>query len=116
MKGKGDKPLSIIIALGGGVGHHDDDAPPGYHYMPDGTLMADDEMEEDTPKYASGTRAKRYAGGTKKPPLGSGKRFKTLSKQLARKGAKDPDALAAHIGRKKYGKKRFSELAKKGRS
>jgi hypothetical protein len=48
-----------------------------------------------------------------KPKLGSGGRFKQLVSKL--KGAKDPKALAAYIGRKKYGKKRFQELAAKGK-
>jgi hypothetical protein len=51
----------------------------------------------------------------KKPPLGSGERFKQLVKQLQRRGAEHPEALAAWIGRQKYGKRRFQELAKKGR-
>lgn len=50
-----------------------------------------------------------------KPKLGSGLRFKKLSDTLKRKGAHDPDALAAFIGRKKYGKKRFQKLATKGK-
>jgi len=50
---------------------------------------------------------------TSKP--GEGSRFKALSKALAAKGAKNPDALAAWIGRKKYGKKRFQQMAAKGR-
>jgi hypothetical protein len=50
-----------------------------------------------------------------KPPLGSGERFKQLTSQLKRRGVKDPAALAAWIGRKKYGKKRFQDLAQKGR-
>ena len=33
----------------------------------------------------------------KKPPLGSGQRFKNLTGQLARKGVQDPAALAAYI-------------------
>jgi hypothetical protein len=37
------------------------------------------------------------------PKLGSGTRFKKLSATLAARGAHDPDALAAYIGRKKYG-------------
>jgi hypothetical protein len=48
-----------------------------------------------------------------KAKLGSGERFKKLSGELKKKGAKDPDALAAAIGRKKYGKAKFQELAKK---
>ena len=46
---------------------------------------------------------------------GSGKRFKSLTKKLKRKGAKNPKALAAWIGRKKYGKKNFQKLASKGK-
>jgi len=51
----------------------------------------------------------------KKPPLGSGARFAALKSELARTGARDPGALAAFIGRKKYGKKRFGALSAKGR-
>jgi len=49
----------------------------------------------------------------RKPKLGSGARFKKLTKSL--KGARNPKALAAYIGRKKYGKKKFQKLAAKGR-
>lgn len=51
----------------------------------------------------------------KKAKLGSGKRFKALKSKLASKGARNPGALAAYIGRKKYGKKRFGKLSAKGR-
>lgn len=51
----------------------------------------------------------------KKAKLGSGARFKSLSNQLAKKGATNPGALAAFIGRKKYGKKRFAKLSAKKR-
>ena len=51
----------------------------------------------------------------KKAKLGSGRRFKNLSAALRKRGAKNPDALAAHIGRKKWGSKRMSQMAKKGR-
>ena len=50
-----------------------------------------------------------------KPKLGSGARFKALTKQLAAKGADNPKALAAYIGRKKYGKAKFQSLAAHGR-
>ena len=50
-----------------------------------------------------------------KPPLGSGARFSALTQQLAAKGARDPKALAAYIGRKRYGKKKFAQLGAKGR-
>ena len=51
-----------------------------------------------------------------KPKLGSGARFKALTKKLdGKKGVTDPGALAAAIGRKKYGKKKFQSLAAKGK-
>jgi hypothetical protein len=51
-----------------------------------------------------------------KPPLGSGERFAALKSQLAKKpGVTDPGALAAAIGRKRYGAKKFSSLAAAGR-
>lgn len=42
--------------------------------------------------------------------------FKKLTSELAKKGVKDPKALAAAIGRKKYGKAKFQEAAAKGKS
>lgn len=46
--------------------------------------------------------------------LGTGSRFKKLVRQLShKKGITDPKALAAWIGRKKYGKKKFQQLAHK---
>lgn len=50
-----------------------------------------------------------------KAKLGSGQRFKALEKKLERKGVRDPGALAASIGRKKFGKKKFQALAAKGK-
>ena len=41
--------------------------------------------------------------------------FKKLAQQLKKKGIKDPKALAAKIGRKKYGKEKFQKLAAKGK-
>lgn len=51
----------------------------------------------------------------KKPPLGSGERYQQLITKLKKRGVKDPGALAASIGRKKYGKEKFQEMAAKGR-
>lgn len=54
------------------------------------------------------------AGKSLKP--GGGGRFAKLKKKLSkRKGVKTPGALAAHIGRKKYGKARFQKMAARGR-
>lgn len=54
-----------------------------------------------------------------KPKLGSGERFRALAQKLAsRRGKKkirDPKALAAWIGRRKYSKARFQQLAAHGR-
>ena len=51
----------------------------------------------------------------KKPRLGSGGRFRNLVEDLTAKGAHDPKALAAWIGRKNLGAKKFNSLAAKGR-
>jgi hypothetical protein len=45
------------------------------------------------------------------PKPGTGARFKKLSATLAARGAHDPDALAAFIGRQKYGHARFGQMS-----
>lgn len=50
-----------------------------------------------------------------KAKLGQGGRFAALKNKLAKKGVSNPAGLAAFIGRKKYGNKKFNSLAKKGR-
>lgn len=50
-----------------------------------------------------------------KAKLGSGARFAALQNKLGnRPGVTHPGALAAFIGRKKIGKKKFQKLAAKG--
>lgn len=49
------------------------------------------------------------------PKLGSGERFKRLKKVLAAKGAKNPAAVAASIGREKYGNEKMSHMAATGK-
>ena len=51
----------------------------------------------------------------KLPKLGTGKRFESLAKKLSAKGATNPKALAAWIGRKKFGVEKFNKLAVKGK-
>jgi len=51
----------------------------------------------------------------KEPKLGSGERYKKLVGDLEKRGVKDPKALAAYIGRKKYGKAKFQKLAAEGK-
>ena len=50
----------------------------------------------------------------RQPKLGTGARFAELKEKLGRRKGKvrNPGALAAYIGRKKYGKKKFAQLAK----
>ena len=51
-----------------------------------------------------------------KPKLGSGKRFAQLESKLAKNPkVKDPAALAASIGREKYGAHKFGMLSMAGR-
>jgi hypothetical protein len=48
--------------------------------------------------------------------LGGGGRFEALKEKLgSRKGVTDPGALAAYIGRKKYGAAKMSSMAQKGK-
>ena len=50
------------------------------------------------------------------PRLGSGERFRALTKKLAARGdVRDPKAVAAAAGRKKWGAKRMAKLAAGGR-
>ena len=61
---------------------------------------------------------KRKKKKKKKAKLGSGKRFKDVSKSIQKSSGKSKeaaDAIAASIGRKKYGKKKFAALSAKGR-
>ncbi len=52
----------------------------------------------------------------KKPKLGTGARFRALESELSKKqGIKNPAALAASIGRKKFGAKKFGKLSAKGK-
>lgn len=52
----------------------------------------------------------------KLPKLGSGKRFKMLANSIARKGDVDnPGAVAAAIGRKKYGNEKMQKMAIAGK-
>lgn len=51
----------------------------------------------------------------RKAKLGSGKRFRSVAAKARASGARDPNAVAASAGRRKYGKKRFQKLAAAGR-
>ena len=47
--------------------------------------------------------------------LGSGARFKTVEASAKASGAKNPAAIAAAAGMKKYGKAKMSSLAQAGK-
>lgn len=51
----------------------------------------------------------------KKKPVGEGSRFKAVEKSAKASGARNPAAVAAAVGRKKYGKKRMQRMAAAGR-
>lgn len=46
-----------------------------------------------------------------KAKLGSGARFKAVTKAAAKSGAKNPEAVAAAAGRAKWGSKRMAKLS-----
>lgn len=60
--------------------------------------------------------ARKYAEKTEKTSkLGSGARFKAIEKEAEASGAKNPRAVAAAAGRKKYGAAKMAALSKAGR-
>lgn len=70
-----------------------------------------------SPRQEAAKRAEaKYEKVKKTSKPGTGKRFQALEGELEAKGAKDPGALAAYIGRKKYGGKKFAAMSKKGKS
>lgn len=58
---------------------------------------------------------KEYERIRKTKPLGEGSRFKALARIAELGGAKNPEAVAAKIMWRKYGKKKGIELIKKGK-
>ena len=52
---------------------------------------------------------------TKTAKLGSGKRFAAVEASAKAGGARDPGAVAAAIGRKKFGAKKMGRMAAAGR-
>jgi hypothetical protein len=60
------------------------------------------------------TRAKQEKVEATKP-LGEGSRFAAVEAAAKAGGAKNPAAVAAAVGRKKYGQKRMTAMAVKGK-
>lgn len=50
-----------------------------------------------------------------KAKLGSGSRFKAVEKEAAKSGARNPAAVAAAAGMKKYGKQKMEKMAVAGK-
>jgi hypothetical protein len=50
-----------------------------------------------------------------KAKLGSGARFKKVEEEAKKSGAKNPAAVAAAVGMKKYGKAKMEKMAQKGK-
>ena len=50
-----------------------------------------------------------------KGKLGAGGRFKAIEEKAKKYGAENPEAVAAAVGRKKWGKKKFQAMAVAGR-
>lgn len=60
--------------------------------------------------------AMKDGGKVKKPKLGTGERFAALKSKIAQDpNVTDPGAVAAAIGRKKYGSKKMASMAAKGK-
>lgn len=56
---------------------------------------------------------KTYKG--RSTALGGGGRFRMVADRAARSGARDPEAVAAAVGRRKYGAERMARMAAAGR-
>lgn len=52
----------------------------------------------------------------KKPTLGSGERFKEVEAKAKASGARNPGAVAAAAGIKKYGEKKMESMSKAGKA
>ncbi len=59
---------------------------------------------------------KKYEEVAKRSKPGSGARFKAVEAVAKASGASDPGAVAAAIGRKKYGAKKMAKMASAGKS
>lgn len=68
------------------------------------------------PKRATKKAITPKRAGKAKPKLGSGKRFSNLVNSMEKEGKseKAAKAIAASIGRKKYGDKKMEKMAEKG--
>jgi hypothetical protein len=61
-------------------------------------------------------RARAKYEDARKKRLGEGSRFKAVAEAAEAGGAKNPEAVAAAVGRKKYGKAKMRALAEAGKA
>lgn len=61
------------------------------------------------------TRKSKKGGTAAGTPPGSGANFRKVAASAAKSGARDPNAVAAAVGRRKYGRKGMAKLAAMGR-
>jgi hypothetical protein len=67
-------------------------------------------------KASAKTEAKKVLESKRKAaPLGSGERFKAVEAEAKMSGAKNPAAVAAAAGRKKYGAAKMAKMAAAGK-
>ena len=57
---------------------------------------------------------KEYEQAAKKP-VGKGSRFKAIAKSAKLGGAREPEAVAAAVGRAKFGQKKMTKMAVAGK-
>lgn len=57
----------------------------------------------------------KYEEARKNSEPGEGSRFEALEESAAAGGARNPAAVAAAVGRRKYGSRRFARMAAAGR-
>ena len=71
------------------------------------------------PKKGTKLKPNSLKGGKSEPSAkakpGTGARFSALKRKLSAKGVKNPAALAASIGRAKFGSKKMAKMSAKGR-
>jgi len=70
-------------------------------------------MKESLPKRRAARQQAEHTENTSK--LGSGSRFKAVEKSAKASGAKNPGAVAAAAGRKKYGAAAMKKLSAAGK-
>ena len=72
-------------------------------------------MEHENHMAPSTKAKKEHEAVMAKHPAGEGSRFAHLKAMMDRRGARNPAALAAWIGRRKFGKAGFQAMAARGR-